>query len=81
MTDDLPTIVLLILGAYAMVGLGVAVWLAIHGFRRFGSAASTASIGARIAWVPGAALLWPVVVVLARRRGSRGLNAGGGGEP
>lgn len=53
---------------YALIGLICAVWLlALGGLARIEPKTATASLGARIVWIPACAALWPVLITTARR--------------
>lgn len=52
---------LLAAGAYLVVGLGLAAWIAARGAARLDPAAAGSGWGFRILIVPGATLLWPIL--------------------
>jgi hypothetical protein len=49
-------------GAYALVGAVVAVWLNLAGLRRFDEAAVHAPLGVKLLRLPGFVVLWPLLV-------------------
>lgn len=52
---------LLAVGAYLVVGLGVGLWVAVRGASRLDPAAAGSGWGFRILIVPGATLMWPML--------------------
>ncbi len=55
-------VLLLIVGAYATAGVAFAVYFARSGASRLDPAATDATIGARLLWMPAAAALWPLLL-------------------
>jgi hypothetical protein len=56
-------VVLLGFAAYALIGLIVAVAFVTFGILRVLPYSATATIGARLLFIPGAATLWPYVLI------------------
>lgn len=67
----LARIILLLAGAYALVGLLVAIAFAARGVDRVDAGARGAPAGFRLLIIPGAAALWPVVLRWWARAGAR----------
>jgi hypothetical protein len=61
--------IVLALGAYLAIGVVFALWYAVHGIARFDAAAVGTGWGFRLLIVPGAAALWPFL--LMRRGGAK----------
>jgi hypothetical protein len=65
-------ILLYALALYASIGLVTALAFVTFGLSRVLASATTASLGARILFIPGAAALWPYVLLRwLRARGGR----------
>ncbi len=58
----LATFAVLALKSYLLLGAGFAVWFASRGARRLDPAAGGGSIGFRLLLLPGATLMWPLLV-------------------
>lgn len=53
---------------YALIGCISALWLlALGGLVRIEPKAASASLGARVLWVPACIALWPVLITKARQ--------------
>jgi hypothetical protein len=63
-------VVIRLVAAYLAVGLGFGLWFAWRGAGMLDRAAAAGSVGFRLLVVPGAALLWPLLVkrLVERRR-------------
>lgn len=70
----LARVILLLTGAYALVGLLVAIAFAARGVDRVDAGARSAPAGFRLLIIPGAAALWPVVLRWWARADARGAS-------
>lgn len=71
MAEAIARVLVLVAGAYALLGLGFALAFAARGVQRLDPAARAATLGFRVAIVPGAAAFWPLLL----RRWLRGDSA------
>jgi hypothetical protein len=63
MIESVFTILLLIFGAYAVMGLATAVWFFAWHIKRLDAPAAGGSMGFRILVAPGVILLWPLILM------------------
>ncbi len=63
------SVFLVLLGAYALIGLLVGVWFVLTGIQSVDASAERAPLRVRLIFLPGAVALWPTVLstVLSRR--------------
>lgn len=73
---DLLQWLLIAVGGYVLVGMGVAVWFVGWGAARRDPAAEQAPLRVRMLFGPGAVAVWPVLLAGRGRRG--GANRTGG---
>lgn len=59
----LRDVVLILLGAYALLGAVVGAWFVLRGAGMIDPLAARTGIRVRWIWLPGAVMLWPWVVV------------------
>lgn len=62
MPEALAISIWIAVGAYALVGALVALWLVFFGFSRFDSNAATAPFALKLLWLPGCMALWPILL-------------------
>jgi hypothetical protein len=67
--DLLARVILWVAEAYLLIGAVLAMGFAVHGIGRVLADAGPISLGARIASLPGAVLLWPAVLCRWRKSG------------
>ncbi len=75
-------LILISIGAYLAMGLGVGLAFVAGGVARVDHAARGAPLGFRLVILPGCVALWPLIAARWRRalrEGSAGGGAGGGG--
>ncbi|MBX3390871.1 MAG: hypothetical protein KF691_15590 [Phycisphaeraceae bacterium] len=72
MSESVATIILILAAAYAGIGIAIGGWFVFAGIARIDQATAHVSLGFRLIIWPGAAALWPWVLVKfanARPRG------------
>ena len=69
MPSDLANILALALEIYLLLGAVFAVWFAASGCRRLDPVAASGTWGFRVLIVPGAVLLWPLLLPRAAAAG------------
>lgn len=65
--DTLASVILSLVGGYALLGAGVAVWLIYAGMRRMDPIAAVGPWGFRLLLMPGLTALWPWALVRSMR--------------
>mgnify|MGYP007132298244 CR=1 FL=1 len=63
---------LLVLGSYFGLGLLFAIWFAFHGAKRIDPVVADAGVRFRLLIIPGAAALWPMLLVKCMRAPGEG---------